>query len=262
METDALSSLSVANELGTAIVGKRVLYYSRLTSTMDVAREEARKGAAEGTVVLAGEQTAGRGRLKRNWLAPPGNVALSVVLYPRVPELSSLIMLASLAAVHSVAAVAGIVPGLKWPNDVLVGGRKVAGILIETDARPSAGARVAYAVVGIGINVDLNPTHFPEIEPTATGLSLEASEPVSRLSLVRALLVELDALYLRLRSGESLYEEWRDRLVTLGQRVRVHSVEAAYEGIAESVDRDGSLLVRTAAGGLTRVVAGDVSLSR
>jgi BirA family biotin operon repressor/biotin-[acetyl-CoA-carboxylase] ligase len=256
-----LSSVAVTSGLGTRVVGTRVLYYPTITSTMDVAREEARKGAAEGTVALADEQTAGRGRSRRTWLAPPGNIALSLVLYPRLFELPSLIMLASLAVVNSVAAVTGVQADIKWPNDVLAKGQKVSGILIETDARPVAGDRVAYAIIGIGINVNLNPASFPEIEPTATSLSLVAGQTTSRLVLVRALLTELDGLYLRLRSGASLFEEWRGRLVTLGKRVRVQSVEAPYEGIAEAADRDGSLLVRTGNGELRRVVAGDVTLS-
>jgi BirA family biotin operon repressor/biotin-[acetyl-CoA-carboxylase] ligase len=256
----ALSAAEVTRDLGTRLVGRRVIYYPRLTSTMDVAREEARQGGAEGTVVVADQQTAGRGRLKRSWLAPAGNIALSVLLYPRLVELPSLIMLASLGVVHSIETVTGIRPDLKWPNDVLVRGRKVCGILIETDARVTAGERVTHAIIGVGINVNLDPAVFPEIEPTATSLSRETGGEVSRLSLVRDLLAELDRLYQGLRTGTSLYPEWHERLVTLGQQVRVHSVEAVYEGIAESADRDGSLLVRTAAGELKRVVAGDVTL--
>jgi BirA family biotin operon repressor/biotin-[acetyl-CoA-carboxylase] ligase len=256
-----LSSSAVIRGLDTRVIGSRVLYCPRLTSTMDEARDAARAGAPEGTVVLAGEQTAGRGRLKRTWLAPQGNIALSVVLYPRAPELPSLIMLASLAVVHSIATETGITPHIKWPNDILVGGRKVCGILIETDARTLARNHVAYAIVGIGINVNLDAARFPEIEPTATSLSLALGRTVSSLQMVRALLAELDRLYMEMKSGATLYGEWRDRLVTLGERVRVRSVDANYDGIAESAEADGSLLVRTDGGELKRVVAGDVTLS-
>jgi BirA family biotin operon repressor/biotin-[acetyl-CoA-carboxylase] ligase len=224
---------------------------------MDVAREEAQKGAAEGTVVIADEQTAARGRLARVWLSPRGNIALSVILHPRLSDLPSMIMLASLAVVNSVEAATGLKSQIKWPNDVLVNGRKLCGILIESDLR---GSTVSHVVIGIGINVNLRPADFPEILPIATSLSQELGSEVSRLNVLRCLLVEIERLYLALSSGESLYPEWRDRLVTLGRRVHVKTGEVVYEGVAESVASDGSLWLRGPDGSLTRIVAGDVTL--
>jgi len=224
---------------------------------MIVARQEARRGALEGTAVVADEQTAGRGRLKRTWLSPKGSLALSVILYPSLANLPSLIMLASLAVVHAIEAVTGLWSQIKWPNDVLVGGRKVCGILIESSVR---GKVVDYAVIGIGINVNLRLADFPEIESMATSLSDELGSPVPRLGLVRRLLVEMERLYLALQAGGSVYEEWRDRLVTLGQRVRVKSWASVYEGVAESVGRDGSLHLRHPDGRLSKIVAGDATL--
>ncbi len=257
MVEDSLSPASITNDLKTRFVGQRVFYYSSLTSTMEVARREAQQGAAEGTVIIADEQTAGRGRLRRVWLSPKGSIALSVILYPSVAYLPSLIMLASLAVVHSIETVTGLKSQIKWPNDVLINGRKVCGILIESDVQ---GRRVNYATIGIGINVNLRLADFPEIQPIATSLSDELGREVSRLSLMRCLLVEIEMLYLALSAGGSIYEEWRDSLVTLGRRVRVHTGETIYEGIAESVARDGSLLLRGSDGSLTKIVAGDVTL--
>jgi BirA family biotin operon repressor/biotin-[acetyl-CoA-carboxylase] ligase len=255
---DNLSADAITAGLEARFIGQRVLYYPRLTSTMEAARREAKRGAPEGTAVIAGEQTAGRGRLGRVWLTPRGNIALSLVLYPRLVELPSLIMLASLAVVHSLKAVTGLKSQVKWPNDVQVNGRKVCGILIETDVRQD---KVNYAVIGIGMNVNLRLGDFPpEIQSLATSLSQELGREIPRLSVIRSLLVEIEKLYLTLRAGGSLYEEWRDNLVTLGQRVRVKSAEDMYEGVAESVDRDGSLLLRGAHGQLTRIIAGDVTL--
>jgi BirA family transcriptional regulator, biotin operon repressor / biotin---[acetyl-CoA-carboxylase] ligase len=258
--SDDLSSQAISDGLGTRIIGNRAVYYDRLASTMDAARDEARRLAVEGTVVVAGEQTAGRGRLKRSWLAPPGNVALSVLLYPGIGELPSLIMLASLSVARCIETVTGMRPEIKWPNDVLIKERKVCGILIETDARPSSSGNVSYAIVGIGVNVSLNPADFSEIENTATSLSQEAGRAVHRTEVVRCLLSEMDALYVQLKSGKSLFDEWRHRLVTLGRRVTVTSLDSVFEGMAESVEQDGSLLVRCAGGELRRVVAGDVTL--
>lgn len=257
MAADELSLGSITSNLGTSFVGQRVLYYSRLGSTMDATRQEARHGAAEGTVVIADEQTSGKGRMKRTWLTPAGNIALSVILYPRLASLSYLVMLASLAVARSIEAVTGLKTQIKWPNDVLINGKKVCGILVESDVR---GGQVHYAIVGIGLNVNLKPGDFPGIQPTATSLSNESGRRISRLALVRHLLIELERLYLTLPEGKSIYEQWRDRLITIGQPVRVTSGEGIMEGTAEAVDPDGSLLLRHPDGHLTRIVAGDVTL--
>ena len=166
-------------------------------------------------------------------------------------------MLASLAVVRSIVSVTGLKPQIKWPNDVLLNGKKVSGILIENDF---LGDKVAYSIIGIGIDVNLKLADFPEIQPIATSLSDELGKEVSRLKLIRHLLVEMENLYLGLSSGGSLYEEWRDNLVTLGQVVRATTDDAVYDGMAESVDRDGSLLLRRRDGTSVKIVAGDVTL--
>ena len=258
MEGDSLSAASITDNLETHFIGQRVIYYPRLTSTMEVAkREAARGGAAEGTVIVADEQTAGKGRLKRIWLSPMGNIALSVILYPDVAYLPCLIMVASLAVVHSIEAVTGLKSQIKWPNDVLINNKKVAGILIESDVK---GNMVDYAIIGIGVNVNLRLSDFPDISSTATSLSDELGKEVSRLDVIRHLLVGVERLYLALQTGGSIYEEWRDSLVTLGRRVRVKLGKTIYEGVAESVATDGSLLLRHSDGSLTKIVGGDVTL--
>jgi len=257
MVEDSLSPASITNNLDTRFIGQRVIYYPSLASTMEVAKREAQQGAVEGTIIIADEQTAGRGRIKRAWLSPKGNIALSIILYPSMAYLSSLIMLASLAVVHSIEAATGLKSQLKWPNDVLIKGRKVCGILIKSKVRRGI---VDYAIIGIGVNVNLRLSNFPEIQSTATSLSDELGGDVSPLAVLRHLLVEMERLYLALQGGVSVYEEWRDSLVTLGKRVCVKWGDAVYEGIAESVARDGSLLLRQSDGSLTKIVAGDVSL--
>ena len=254
---DILSPEAITRDLETRFIGQRVIYYPSVTSTNELAKEEARRGAEEGTVVIAGEQTVGRGRLRRSWLSPEGSIALSLVLRPGVAQLPSLIMVASLAVARSIEAVTGLKPRLKWPNDVLVGDRKVSGILVESEVR---GSSVDYAVIGIGVNVNFRVADFPEIPPTATSLSDELEKEVSLVGLIRRLLVELEGLYLTLAAGGSIYSEWRDSLVTLGKEVRVESGGATQVGIAQSVARDGSLLLRRPDGSLSRIVAGEVTL--
>lgn len=252
-----LTSESITDGLETGFIGQRVLYYPSLNSTMEAARREAGEGAAEGTIIVADEQTAGKGRLKRVWLTPGGNIAMSVILYPDIKYLSSIIMMASLAVVHSIETVTGLKSKIKWPNDVLINNRKVCGILIENDVR---GNKLNYTVIGIGINVNLKLGDFPEISQTATSLVDELGKEVSRLELIRSLLVELEKLYTVLQTGRSVYEEWRDNLITLGRKVRLDTGETVHEGTAESVNRDGSLMLRSLNGNTIRVVAGDVNL--
>ena len=255
---DMVTPESITDGLLTRFIGQRIIYHSSVTSTNDLAKQEAQRGAAEGTVVVADEQVAGKGRLKRVWLSPKGSIALSVILYPAIAHLPSLIMVASLAVAHSIEAVTGLKPQLKWPNDILINGKKVVGILIENSVR---GNTVNYAVIGIGININLNIPDIPEIPPTATSLSDELGKDVSRLDLVRCLLAEIEKLYLPLSAGESVYQEWRDSLITLGKKVHIKSGKVDYQGIAESVASDGSLLLRHPDGSLTKIVAGDVTLS-
>jgi len=257
MVENNLSPASITSNLGTHFIGQKVICYPSLTSTMAAAKREVQRGAVEGTVVIADEQTAGRGRIKRVWLSPKGSIALSIILYPSVVNLPSLIMLASLAVVHSIEAVTGLRSRIKWPNDVLANDRKVCGILIESSVR---GNIVDYAIIGIGVNVNLRLSDFPEIPATATSLSDELGRDVPRLRIIRRLLVEMERLYLALQAGGSIYEEWRDSLVTLGRKVKVKSGKTVYEGVAESVARDGSLLLRHSDGNLSKIVAGDATL--
>ena len=264
MDDDNLSARAITECLKTRFIGQHVRYYPSLTSTMGVARRAARQGAAEGTVILSDEQTAGKGRLKRAWLTPRGNIALSVILHPALTSLPSLIMLTSLAVVRSIESVTGLKPQIKWPNDILIKEKKVSGILIENEV---LGSQVT-TIIGIGIDVNLRLADYPEIQSIATSLSGELGREVSHLKVIRCLLVEMENLYLDLSAGGSpsaslrtgLYEEWRDNLVTLGKQVRAASEDTVYEGVAESVDRDGSLLLRRPDGSLTRIVAGDVTL--
>jgi BirA family biotin operon repressor/biotin-[acetyl-CoA-carboxylase] ligase len=254
---DILSAELVKDGLETRFIGRRVVHLLCHSSTMEAAREEAGWGAAEGTVVIAEEQTAGKGRAKRVWLSPRGSISLSVVLYPDASQLPYLIMIASVAAARSIEIVTGLKAQLKWPNDVLIEGKKICGILIENELH---GDRVAWAVIGIGINVNIRMRDFPEIAATATSLSDELGRELSRVEIIRRLLAEMERLYPSLGTGEQVYREWRDRLITLGKRVQAISGEDVLEGVAEDVNRDGSLLLKHSDGSTSHIVAGDVTL--
>jgi len=253
-----LSVASLRKELRTKIIGQNVLYYPVTSSTMDVAKQVVKEEAAEGTIVIADHQTAGRGRFGRTWWASSNSsILLSVVLHPRLEELRNLNMAATLAVVQSIEKVTDLKPVIKWPNDVLIEGKKVSGILIESEVH---GERVSPTVMGIGLNVNLDPSSNPEIVKTATSLREVLGEEVSRLEVLRALLGSFEELYNALRGGESIAKLWRRQLETLGKQVSVKCGEQVWQGRAESVDDEGNLLLRCTDGRLLTVVAGEVTL--
>jgi BirA family biotin operon repressor/biotin-[acetyl-CoA-carboxylase] ligase len=224
---------------------------------MDVAKKEAKAGAREGTVVVAEEQTTGRARLGRAWINPPGVVAVSIILHPEMSQLIRLTMVASLATSHCIEKATGLKTTIKWPNDVLVNGKKISGILTESALR---GQSVDWAVIGIGINVNFDPKAYPEIADIATSLSVELGKKVSELEVLLQLLSELEFFYSALRIGEPIYQQWQDKLETLGRVVQVKTGTDIEKGYAESVDEDGALILRRSDGSLARIVAGEVTL--
>jgi BirA family biotin operon repressor/biotin-[acetyl-CoA-carboxylase] ligase len=256
----------IERALTTRWVGRPVHYWPAVGSTMDEARRLVQQGSPssvpEGTMVIADEQTSGRGRLERTWWAPAGSsLLLSLVFRPRLSphQMQRLTMICSLAACDAIASVSGLRAAVKWPNDVLIGGRKVCGILTELELR---GQRVDYAIVGMGINVNVEFGAAPAMVSLATSLSMEAGHPVSRLDLLVALLTDIEGRYEALQAGHSFEEEWADRMVTLRHYVRVTEGREEWQGLAVGVDRDGALLLRLPDGTTRRVLAGDVTLSR
>ena len=263
-DDDVLSPSAIKTGLATRYMGRNVVHVESTTSTMDLADEQAAAGAVEGTVVVADRQTEARGRFRRRWVAPPGTeLYCSIILRPRPEHLLQLTMVASLAVVEAASAASGVSAAIKWPNDVEVRGRKISGILIDNVMQEGD---VAYSVMGIGINVALDPADHPEIAETATSLAAETGRPVARLPLLKALLTALEPLYDRVKAGESLVPDWKARLSTLGKSVSVTwpgdapGQGSAQEGVAEEVDGDGALVLRRADGSQVRLIAGEVTL--
>lgn len=236
-------------------LGHPLVYVPTLGSTNTRAVELARAGAPEGALVLTDHQTAGRGRQGRVWTPLPGRqLTLSLVLRPPFPP-HWLVMASALALTRAIEAATGLHPEIKWPNDVLIGGRKVSGILIESSD--------AYAVLGIGLNVNGTLADHPELAARAATLADALGHTLSRETLAVDLLRHLDALYADLRRrGEpaqrDLRDAWRARLGTLGRRVVIRQGEQAVEGLAEDVSADGALLVRDDAVGQRLITWGDV----
>jgi len=252
-----ISKDAVLQGLTTRFIGRNLAYYTTVSSTQDMAREAAKKGAPEGTTIIAEEQTQGKARLGRTWVNPPGVMATSVILHPEMSRLLRLTMVASLATSRCIEKATGLTTAIKWPNDVLINGKKVSGILCESALR---GQSVDWAIMGIGINVNFDPRAFPEIADTATSLSSELGQDVSQLKVLLNLLHEIEQLYLALWEGEPIHVEWGSRLETLGKQVEVTSGTHVEAGYAESVDSDGTLLLRRPDGTLVPIIAGEVTL--
>lgn len=257
MESD-ISTVSLYDGLRTRYIGRNIIYLPIATSTMDIAKEESHRRAPEGTIALADEQTKGRGRMGRKWHTPPGQgILVSLLLRPDDLSMPQLNMLSALAVARSIEKVTGLKPSIKWPNDIILEGKKVSGILIESEVEEE---RVTSAVVGIGINVNMDPQDFPDIATTATSLKMLLQETVSREKLLLAFLEEMESLYQSLRHGDNIPRLWRSRLNTLGRNVRILSGDTEDAGYAEGVEDDGTLLLRHPDGTLVRYIAGEVSL--
>jgi BirA family biotin operon repressor/biotin-[acetyl-CoA-carboxylase] ligase len=258
---NVLSNETIAANLTTRLLGRTAIHYlTQVDSTNEVARRLAEAGSPEGTLVIAEEQTAGRGRLGRRWLAPAGSSLLfSLLLRPNLlaGQAMYVTMLAGLGAAEGIEVATGLRVRLKWPNDILVSGRKVGGVLVEAGL---SGNQLDYAIAGIGINVNFRPVDVPGIPPAAGSLAEALGRPVARLPLLVAILATLDARYLALQAGQSPRADWAARLDNLGQTVDVFTPDGVVSGLAEAVDDDGALLLRRPDGSQLRILAGDVTL--
>ena len=255
--TTDLDIPALERALAHRVIGRRIYHYDEIGSTMDEARQLAARGAAEGTVVIAEEQTAGRGRFDRPWVSPRGeNLSFSVILTPQARQLPYMNMAATLAVALTVADCAGLQPTIKWPNDVRVGGLKISGILIET-AIESEDAVLAN--IGIGVNVNFDPSLYAEIADISTSLYRETGRRRNRTPVLRTLLEHFNDAYAAVRAGKSLTADWSAMLDTLGRTVSLRSQNDVIEGMAESVDEQGNLLVRQSDGSLHTATAGEVT---
>ena len=274
---DALSAVAVEQVLTTRRLGRPTFYYGSVGSTNDVAHRRAAGGAPEGLLVLAEEQTAGRGRQDHKWWAPPGSsLLMSLLLRPSLPAggAGQLTMCLGLGAIEGIEAITGLRPALKWPNDLLLDDRKLAGMLGELSLD---GPRIDYAVLGLGLNVNLDFAAAYEegsaqgsgasgvpanVVATATSLQMALGHPVDRLPLLAAILARSEAWYDHLLAGAPVHQAWSERLATLGQRIRVVLASSVIEGIAAGASPEGALLVRTDDGKVETIWAGDVSAVR
>lgn len=231
---------------------ERIHHFQEIGSTMVVARELARKGAKEGTIVIAESQTRGRGRLGQEWLSPKGGIYFTLVLRPKIsPAYAPRInLMASVAVARTIRKLFGLKAELKWPNDVLIEGRKVCGILAEMEAEMD---KVNFINLGIGINANTSTSQY---EKMATSLKEELRKEISRKQLLNSLLKEI-AKQQALLSENKLLEEWKRLSATLNKRVKIVAPGEEITGRAIDIDTNGALVIKGKDGSLRSVIAGD-----
>jgi BirA family biotin operon repressor/biotin-[acetyl-CoA-carboxylase] ligase len=246
-----------SNQIAHILGNRPFRYFEQIGSTNDEALSWAQSGAPAGAVVIADEQTRGRGRQGRTWVSPPGTSLMqSIVLRPEPDQLSRLTMLGAVAVSATLDRLGVPDVTIKWPNDIRVRGLKICGVLPEAAWDND---RLTGVVIGIGLNVSVDFAGT-SLYDTATSIQAALGRPVDRLDVLPHLLDAVDAWAARLDSAE-LFETWRARLDTIGRSVRIAS-DQVVEGIAESVDDQGALVVRESDGALRRVVAGDITFER
>jgi BirA family biotin operon repressor/biotin-[acetyl-CoA-carboxylase] ligase len=258
---DRIVASDLAGRSGTRTIGRTIVHRDEVASTNTLAMELAQQGAEDGTVVIAESQSGGKGRLGRSWLSPRGNLYLSVVLRPAVPvhKAPLITLMGAVAVASALRKHVGIDAGIKWPNDILVDGRKIAGLLTEMSAEPD---RIRHIVLGIGVNVNMDLRELPaDVRKASTTAAVATGKTIDRTGLLKELLAELDQWYKRFLKNEAgVLTAWREMNVTLGNRVTVSGSGSRLEGVARSIDADGRLILKMDDGTLRPVAAGDVTI--
>ncbi|MBI2538510.1 MAG: biotin--[acetyl-CoA-carboxylase] ligase [Deltaproteobacteria bacterium] len=251
----------IERQLATERLGKTLHYFPEIDSTNNYARNLAEQGAMEGEVVIAESQTRGKGRLGRSWVSPAGrNLYLSVILRPKLSPLHApqITLMSAVALAETIQSFIPFPPEIKWPNDILVGGKKVAGILTESAC---AADRVLFVVLGIGVNVNFPREEMPvSIRDTATSLMTLSGAPVDRTALALQLIRSLNRCYgdLERLGFPPMAERWAGFFRLQGKRVKVEMMDQAVQGKAIGIDGDGALILEDETGTRRRIIAGDV----
>ena len=252
----------IQKHLATRVIGRRMKYLETTESTTWIARDllcQQDPARLHGMVIIAEEQTGGQGRLGRAWASPPGGIWTTTILAPKIPidRVFMVTMAAAIAVVRAIRKDLDLGALIKWPNDIFIGERKVAGLLLELSAE---NAVVNHTLLGLGIDANLSIAHLPpDLRSTVTSLSTELGREVDRPALLATVLREFELRYelLEAEEYEAIAREWRSLSITLGHRVRITTLAKTFEGEAVDIDEFGALLVRKETGAMERVIAGD-----
>lgn len=270
---DVLNSFEVGYGFAARLIGKNIIYLREIDSTNTYAKKAAQEGCEDGTVVIADRQTAGKGRMGRTWeSAGQKGIWMSVVLRPEIPpeEVQIITLGASVAVVKAIKKATGLPAGIKWPNDIVIEGKKVCGILTEMSCEQD---KVNYVIAGIGLNVNHNPEDFPEdLRSRAVSLKAYAEEKgleiagilplglLKRSDIIKEIAMEFENVYFDINKGNSewIIEQWREHSHTLGCNVKVDIKGVSYTGTAVDITNEGRLVVNCDDGTVREVMSGEV----
>ncbi len=252
----------IYKHLKTKVIGRRMRFFDSIPSTIWYGKDLADQGDLEemhGLVIIAEEQTGGYGRMGRAWVSPSGGIWITIVLTPQIPidHLFMLTLAASVSVARVLRKMFDIGALIKWPNDIIIGDKKVAGILLELGAD---GDKVRYCLVGIGIDANISVENLNEpIKHLITSISHEVNHEIDRAALLAAILKEFEARYDMITLGEydAVIREWKNFSSTIGRRVRINTLRNSFEGEAVDIDPNGALVVRKDNGKIEKVIAGD-----
>ncbi|MEW4306973.1 biotin--[acetyl-CoA-carboxylase] ligase [Rossellomorea marisflavi] len=262
---DSVTANKLKIGLKTKTLGQNIHYEETVGSTQKVAHELAANGAPEGTLVIADEQTDGRGRLMREWHSSKGTgVWMSLILKPLLPpqKAPQFTLIAAVAVVQAIQETTGLDPQIKWPNDILINGRKATGILTELQAEPD---KINSIIIGIGMNVNQTQEHFPdELQSIATSYGMEAGRSLSRSDIVQKVLERMEALYeLYMAKGFTPIKlMWESYAVSIGRRITARTINGSIEGYARGITEEGVLQIEDDTGQLHHIYSADIELSR
>jgi BirA family biotin operon repressor/biotin-[acetyl-CoA-carboxylase] ligase len=261
---DLLIPQEVQRGLSTTYIGKKIFYFSELKSTNIIAKEKAlhrMEAIDEGTIIIAERQTAGKGRLGREWFSPAGGIWLSIILYPQLPPsyIPRITLMTAVAVVKAIKICTQIESQIKWPNDILINEKKVCGILTEMSAELDI---INWVVVGIGINANIDHRDFPEdIQKNTISLKETSGKEISRVKLAQTFLQEFEKYYEKLKRKEfpSILREWKLYSHTLGRKIRVDMGERIITGEAVDINKEGALVLKKEDGERVEIISGTVS---
>jgi BirA family biotin operon repressor/biotin-[acetyl-CoA-carboxylase] ligase len=260
-KSNRLLPYEVHKKLRTSFIGKKIRYFENTPSTIWVGKQLASEGDAaqlHGMVIIAEEQTGGIGRLGRSWVSPIGGVWITIVLKPRIPidRVFMVTMAGSVAVARAIRKEFDLGALIKWPNDIYIGDKKVAGLLLELFAEADD---IHYCLLGIGVDVNISPHDLESVKSAVTSISAEMGHDVDRASFLARLLREFESRYLLIEEGEyeAVIREWKSLSCTLERRVRINTMKTTFEGEAVDIDEYGALLIRKDNGKVERVIGGD-----
>jgi BirA family biotin operon repressor/biotin-[acetyl-CoA-carboxylase] ligase len=261
--TDSLDPQTIINKLGPSLFAQNIAFHRSLDSTNTLAKELAAQGAPEGTLVLAEEQSAGRGRMGRRWVSPGHvNLLFSLLLRPHIHKDQVFVttMILALATIEAIKSRTGLTSRIKWPNDIFAAGKKLGGILTEFSLRQED---IDYVVLGLGLNVNWSPHQTEGVSHLATSILAETGSRISRNEWLVAILRIFEIYYREVLSGQidDFYRTWNEASMIIGRNVEILSPKEKTHGRALRIDRSGALIIEDDAGKEQRIISGEVSVT-